>query len=217
MEWDRELSSNITSLYLLIVFIVLVYRRNKLDRNIDTYIASLFIVVFLETFLNFVKLKNNVIYYVLGSLLFHFLLLYVYYYQFLQTKKLKGLQMLIILLFLGNYMFFAIDDKTFFTVFPIKTYFVNIILLILSIGIFFYNTFNSEKIFSLKSYFPFWLSISLGVLYLGILPILVFSKLVGQEGQLSFSLYSFIMFTINMISYTILLVGIFKSKKIDLN
>ena len=78
---------------------------------------------------------------------------------------------------------------------------------------FFYETFNSDIILNITKYFPFWVSLSLIIIYIGLLPILLFINRVNSN--LSAETFHLILFLINIIGYSVLFYGILKSNKIN--
>ncbi|MDR2206234.1 MAG: hypothetical protein LBE36_08795 [Flavobacteriaceae bacterium] len=104
------------------------------------------------------------------------------------------------------------QGKNFFHEFPTNFYFFETILLLGSISLFLYETFHSNIVLNIKSYFPFWVSICLIMVYVGLLPLLFFVQQMGVS--ISADLFRLIMLFVNFMGYSILIVGILNSKKI---
>ncbi|WP_126340428.1 hypothetical protein [Kaistella jeonii] len=127
------------------------------------------------------------------------------------SEKLKRVNLLLIVLFLLNYIGSAIFVENFFTRFPFFSYFVEVVLLTGSIFLVMSQTFNSDKILGLGHYFPFWVCISLLVTYLGVLPLLVISY--TATNLMNLNIFFVLLFLVNVAGYTILFFGILKAKK----
>ena len=129
----------------------------------------------------------------------------------LKSEKLKKINLILIILFLANYLFFALTDSDFFKFFPFFSYFVEVVLLVGSIYLVMTQAFNSDRILNLVEYFPFWVCISSLVIYLGVMPLLIIS--ITAENMMNINIFYIIMFFVNFIGYLILLFGIIKVKK----
>lgn len=144
---------------------------------------------------------------------FSFLLFYFYFLFFIKTKFLRWIQKIVIFLFILVFAIMALIDKEeFFMTFPIYFYFFEIVLLMVSISLFLYDTFNSDAILNIKNYFPFWVSLSLIVLFVGLLPVLLFVNSV--ETKVNRNVYMILVFFINLIGYGILSYGTFRSRNV---
>ena len=136
----------------------------------------------------------------------------IYYYKILEKRRSKIIQLGIICLNFLNIILSVIFIDDFFSFLPYITYFVTIFLLLLSITLFFFETFNSEKILNITTYYPFWIALSLIVIYLGVLPLIIMSKNAIQL-SISKNIFLILLYSVNFTGYTIMLVGIFFSKK----
>lgn len=214
------MDSTITILKILIYFIfgvcllLLIVKRKKLGKNINYFILAT-LVSYITNVLGKVAidigyLQSNHIVFNFGILLIAFFLYLFYFYRKTTKLKLKRIQFSLIVIFLLSYLLFLIFDKDFIYNFPINFYFVETSLLIVSIGVFLYQTFKTELVLSIKHYFPFWAALGLLVLYCGLLPILFF----GNKPNLGLSkdLFFIIMFFINFIGYGIIIRGTLLSK-----
>lgn len=201
-------------LILLICCVSLIYYRKKLGEKINFFIiATLFvalpniIIFILKNFTGFQGI-NTIGWIVIPVNIIGFLFFLLYFNQLQTIRKAKLIQDGIVGLFCLNAVLFVLLDKDFFTAFPKFFYFIESVLLLLSISLFFYETFNTNIILNLKKYFPFWVSLSLIVIYVGLLPLLFFADEVGNS--LSKEIYFAILLFINITGYSILLYGIRK-------
>ena len=134
----------------------------------------------------------------------------------MENKRLKTIQLGIIGLDILNILFSLIFIEDFFIYLPYPTYFVTILLFLVSVTLFFIETFNSEKVLNIMDYYPFWIAISLVVLYVGLLPLIIISKNAMQL-SISRNIFLILLYSVNFTGYTIMLSGIFFSKKTNLN
>lgn len=153
---------------------------------------------------------NSTPIYVIGMSIGFFSLVVFYFYKILEDPFLKRVQLAFIILNFLNYRVSIFFNEDFLVIFPIYTFFSSIILLIFSVALFLYELFNTEKILNLKSYYPFWIAISLLMIYLGILPIMIMSNTFGT--QLNPLIFRSLLVAINFIGYSVMLGGIFYSR-----
>ena len=214
MSTSREIFTLLLNFFYLVILVFLLIYRKRLGKQIWLFIFAMLTVVITEWGVFIVRIFNtqfNVnLFYSVGIAVVFFSVMLIYFYKILETPRLKKIQLLIIVLNMLNLLasFYLIED--FFSTFSFYNYFVSIILLLFSVMLFFYETFNSEKILQIKSYYPFWISISLVFIYLGILPLLIMSQTVGEK--LNGNIFGAMLFSINLIGYSILFIGIFYSK-----
>ncbi|KMQ66517.1 hypothetical protein ACM46_03015 [Chryseobacterium angstadtii] len=151
--------------------------------------------------------RSTDIFYVIGFLMIAFFLYLLYYYQLLHWPVLKKIQSVLLVLFVINIgvMFYIEDDLLHH--FSFNMLYVDILLLIFSIILFLYQTFNSDKVLEITNYLPFWISVALLILFIGSIPILYFRTKVSQP------IYFFILFMLNLISNTILMLGLIWNKQ----
>lgn len=213
MNWDRELLGTIINILMFISVISLLIKKKNLGNGISYFIVAIGLLTAIE-FFNSIQLAvrpdfNSSMIYVIGVNFFVFLLFFIYFQNLLYVQKLKIIHYFIIALFLLNYLFSAIFNERFFNQFSFLSYFVQVILLISSIYLVLSQTFNSDKILVLNSYFPFWICISLLVTYLGILPLLIISN--TAEKMMSLEIFFTILFLVNFVGYLVLIIGIFRA------
>lgn len=214
MVWNRELGAFLIAILLLISFVFLLIKRKNLQTRGSYFIAAFGILTFIENFCTaarfFNEKFNSSLLYVIGIDLVVFFLFFLYFQNILTTKKLKRINLVLIALFLLNFIGSACILEDFFTRFPFSTYLIEVVLLTVSIGLVLSQTFNSDKILALEHYFPFWVCISLLVTYLGVLPLLVLSYTAAKSMNLN--IFFAILFLVNVVGYSILLIGILKAK-----
>lgn len=136
-----------------------------------------------------------------------FFLYLLYYYQLLYVPLLKKIQTLILILFVLNIvvMFYTEDDLLHH--FSFNMLYADILLLLFSIILFLYQTFNSDKVLEIKNYLPFWISVALLIFFIGSIPIFFFRTTVSE------TIYFFILFMLNLISNGILILGLLWNKQ----
>lgn len=218
MKWDIVFVQNtISFLFLVMVFLQLIFRRKKLGKKIGYFIIAMVVIVLANTisfgYRIFIDQLNSTPIFVVLVNGIGFLFFFLYYYNLQKIKKVKILQGVIIGIFVTGYILYGLLSKDFFIKFPSYSYFFECILLIISITMFFYETFNSDIILNITKYFPFWVSLSLIIIYIGLLPILLFINRVNSN--LSAETFHLILFLINIIGYSVLFYGILKSNKIN--
>ncbi|MBP7174070.1 MAG: hypothetical protein KBA33_08410 [Cloacibacterium sp.] len=221
MTFNREISGWIINILMLLVTIFLVIRRKNLGKNIQYFIIAMGLGTCIEFFNIFMRLRNpnynSSFSYSIGVILFVFLFLLIYFYQILESKKLKKIQLYLIIVFLLNYAISVLLIKDFFGSFPFITNFVNTILLLFSIVLLLNQTFNSNRIMHLKSYFPFWASLGLIIIYTGVLPLTIISSVADKS--MNISIFYLFLAVFNILGYSIILFGVFRatSKKLTEN
>lgn len=212
----HDLLSDINNLLILLIIIFLLYRREFLGKSIALFTAAMITTLSTEVTAKIAaynEVANTTPIYVLGINLVTFLLFFIYFRQLVVLARNRNLITFIIILHLLSYAAFALFLDQFFFVFPLYHYFFAIILLISVIAIFLVETFNSNLIFYIKNYYPFYVSLGLIVIYIGLLPILIFLNNVNIG--IKKIIYSLVLFFINFIGYGTILWGIFASKKLD--
>ena len=217
MEINRLYLTSVLLVVYLLIISLLILKRKKLGPHIGYFIASMIVVLLTEMFSTIGKVLygdqyNSTPFMAGGVIICFFSIVLIYFYKILNNKRLKKIQLGIICLNSLNIALSIIFMSDFFVYLPYLTYFLTIILLLFSITLFFFETFNSEKIFNITSYYPFWIAISLIVLYLGLLPLIIISK---NAIQLSISkdIFLILLYSVNFTGYAIMLTSIFFSKK----
>lgn len=217
IEWNRNAGSAIQLLLVLIFFILLFIKRKKLGTGINYFIIASGIVLVTDTFLFIMRLNfkfNSVPIYNIAVNLIVFFIFFLYFRRILELKRSKTINTISIIIFLISYILFAILSDNFFSRFPFKFYFLEVILLTVNIYLVLQETFNSDKILNIKSYYPFWACIGLMSIYLGVTPLLIISN--TSMEMMNINIFFIILFVVNVIGYAILISGIFFAKNINL-
>lgn len=221
MEINRILLSGILIFIYFLIILFMVVKRKELGNQIHYFIIAMLFVFLSEslsllgTILYGDSFKGNKIN-VVGIIILFFLAVFVYFYKTLENKKLKTIQFGIVVLHIFNIIISLIFIDDFFIYMPYPTYFTTIVLLLASVALFFFETFNSEKVLNIMDYYPFWIAISLIILYVGLLPLMIISKNAMQL-SISRNIFLILLYTVNFSGYTVMLTGIFFSKKTNLN
>lgn len=218
IEWNRNIASLIQILLVVIFFIFLLFKRNKLGKGINYFIVASGVVVFLDTLIFIMRIStshfNSTPIYSVGVIFGVFLLFFLYFRSILELEKSKKINLIITIIFIASYISFAAFSENFFNKFPFKFYFVEVILLMVNIFLVLRETFNSDKILNIKSYYPFWACIGLMSIYLGVTPLLIISNTAIQI--MNINIFFIILFIVNVIGYSILITGIFFAKNINI-
>ncbi|PWW28660.1 MULTISPECIES: hypothetical protein [Chryseobacterium] len=210
MNWNIETGKQISMTISIVVMILMVIKYRKTGKENLFFIIGylLFSLIDISCYFYF-KLTNlpTDIFYVIGFLMIVFFLYLLYYYQLLYVPLLKKIQTIILVLFVLNIvvMFYTEDDLLHH--FSFNMLYADILLLLFSIILFLYQTFNSDKILEIKNYLPFWISVSLMIFFIGSIPILFFRTTVSE------TIYFFILFMLNLISNGILILGLIWNKQ----
>lgn len=210
MNWNIETGKQISMIISIIVMTLMIIKYRKTGKENLFFIIGylLFSLIDISCYFYF-KLTSlpTDIFYVIGFLMIVFFLYLFYYYQLLYVPMLKKIQVIILILFVLNIviMFYTEDDL--FHHFSFNMLYVDILLLLFSIILFLYQTFNSDKILEIKNYLPFWISVALLIFFIGSIPILFFRTTVSE------SIYFFILFMLNLISNGILILGLVWNKQ----
>ena len=194
----------------IIVMLLMVIKYRKTGKEnlffIIGYLLFSLIDIFCYFYYDLTGLPTD-LFYVIGFLMIVFFLYLFYYYQLLYVPVLKKIQAVILILFVLNIavMFYTEDDLLHH--FSFNMLYVDILLLLFSIILFLYQTFNSDKILGINNYLPFWISVALLIFFIGSIPILFFRTTVSE------SIYFFILFMLNLISNGILILGLMGNKQ----
>lgn len=190
------------------VLMIIKYRKTGKENLffIIGYLLFSLIDIFCYFYFRLTSIPTD-IFYVIGFLMIVFFLYLLYYNQLLYVPLLKKIQTVILILFVLNigFMFYTEDDLLHH--FSFNMLYVDILLLLFSIILFLYQTFNSDKILGINNYLPFWISVALLIFFIGSIPILFFRTTVSE------SIYFFILFMLNLISNSILIFGLLGNKQ----
>ncbi|MBL1221711.1 hypothetical protein JET18_12745 [Chryseobacterium sp. L7] len=210
MNWNIEIGKQITSVISIAVMIVMALKFSKIGKENFFFILGYFVLSLIDIFCYFyfkATDKSTEIFFVIGLLMVVFFLYLLYFFQLIYLPVLKKMQLAILIIFLINIgVRFYIEDDLLHH-FSFNLLYVDILLLLFSIILFLYQTFNSDKILDLNNYLPFWISVALLILFIGSIPILYFRTTVSQN------IYFFILFMLNLISNGILMLGLIWNKQ----
>ncbi|CAI8847485.1 hypothetical protein [Chryseobacterium sp. IT-36CA2] len=210
MNWNIETGKQISMIISIIVMVLMIIKYRKTGKEnlffIIGYLLFSLIDIFCYFYFRLTSMPTD-IFYVIGFLMIVFFLYLLYYYQLLYVPLLKKIQIIILILFVLNIivMFYTEDDLLHH--FSFNMLYVDILLLLFSIILFLYQTFNSDKILGINNYLPFWISVALLIFFIGSIPILFFRTTVSE------SIYFFILFMLNLISNSILIFGLLGNKQ----
>lgn len=217
MDWNRDIGLFLINLLILSILVLLIRRRNILGDYKYLMIAVIAVTYVIDALTYFIRVSKSLpaiytlyIYIYFGLGLF-FLLLFLMYQKLIKNKMLKKIAYAITGLFL---LFYGYQIMTINLAdgFPQIILFFNVFLLLFVIALFLLDTFKTDLILEINHYYPFWFSLGLIVVYLGMVPSIIISKI--SSSTMTSGLWVFITFIINFVGYGILLVGLLKAKKI---
>lgn len=208
MIWDVEIGKLVSMIILMGVLILIFINYRKIEKVNLLFFAGFVLFSLLDFFCYFyfklTKLPTDTFFVIGISVVFSLYLLY--YYQLFESRLLKKIQSAILIIFLVNVFCMHYFEENFLGRFSFNMLYVNLLLLTFSIILFLYQTFNSDKIFEIKNYLPFWISVSSLIYYIGIIPIFYFRTKVSPD------LYFFILFLLNFINNAVLVFGLLCNK-----
>lgn len=216
IEWNREISSGIQLFMVVLLFFLLIIKRKNLGKGIIYFIVAGGMVVCIDTFVFVMRLQNpkfnSIAFYSIAINLFVFLLFFIYFYHVLEQPKSKKLSLAFTGIFLVTYLLFALFSPDFYKKFPYVFYIIEVFLMIGSIFLVLRETFNSDRVLNIKTYYPMWACIGLMSIYLGVMPLLIISNSVAQV--MNIKIFFIILFVVNVVGYSILIIGTFFAKNI---
>lgn len=205
MSWNIETGKQITMAVSVTVMLLMAVKYRKIEKVnlffMAGYVLSSCIDIFCYFYFRFTE-KPTDIFYTVGFLIIVFFLYLCYYYQLLYLPLLKKIQGGILALFILNILIMFFTEDNLLGHFSFNMFYINILLLMFSIILFLYQTFNSDKILEIKNYLPFWISVALLIFFIGCIPISFFRTTVSEN------IYFFILFMLNMISNGIFILGL---------
>ncbi|WP_426481190.1 hypothetical protein [Chryseobacterium sp. R2ACT005] len=210
MNWNIETGKQISIILSIIVMLLMVIKHRKTGKENLFFIIGYLLFSLIDIFCYFYYDLTNLptdIFYVIGFLMIVFFLYLFYYHQLLYVPLLKKIQTIILALFVLNIAVMFSTEDNLLHHFSFNMLYVDILLLLFSIILFLYQTFNSDKILEIKSYLPFWISVALLIFFIGSIPILFFRTTVSE------TIYFFILFMLNLISNGILILGLIWNKQ----
>ena len=150
--------------------------------------------------------------YIYGGLGIFFLLIFLMYQKLIKDKVLKNISKTITVLFILFFLFQIITLNV-KDGFPDILLFFNVFLLLFMIALFLLDTFKTDLILEIKNYFPFWFSLGLIIVYLGVVPSIIISDM--PKSKVTATFWSMIMFIVNILGYGLIFAGLLKAKKIE--
>ncbi|MCU7617483.1 hypothetical protein NZ698_09755 [Chryseobacterium sp. PBS4-4] len=208
MAWNVELGKQISMVILVIMMILIAAKYKKIEK-VNLFFFAGYILLSLNDFFfyfftKFTNLLTEKYYSVCIAIVF--LMYLIYYYKLMYIPLLKKIQRIILVLFFVNIFGMSILEHSFFQGLSFNIFYINILLLIFSIILFLYQTFNSDKIFEIKNYLPFWISVGSLIFYIGIIPLFFFRVKVSTD------IFAIVIFLLNLINNGLIVFGIFWNK-----
>ena len=208
----RDISGAIGVGVLIVTLFILLYRRHRMGQGGGYFLASLFALTAIEGYSTFQratdKTYNTSPVYIIGIELVVFALLLFYFRKLLVRPVFRSISMAIILFFFIQYFLgaFLIDD--FFTKLPFITYLLGVLCIAGSVILVLWQTFNSNEIFTLNNYFPFWACVSTLIIFIGVLPLLVARYYAGLNANIFYTT----LFLVHVLGHLATIIGILKAK-----
>ncbi|MBT1704492.1 hypothetical protein [Chryseosolibacter indicus] len=201
---------------LLTAIIASIHYKKYSGTFLKYFLYMLWLVVIIEAFIwlfmiNGVIVQNNFIYNIFTSLqyVFYYVLFYNTLVNDTYKKWIRAFIILFILLVIINFVW--IQKLTVTVTFHSYTFTVGAILLIITIGLFFIEILNNEKVLYFTRYLMFWISIGLLVFYTGIIPYIISLNLLPE--MLSNDSLTIIFIVLNVVMYSCFIFGFVFSKK----
>ncbi|MET3034711.1 hypothetical protein ABXT08_01295 [Chryseobacterium sp. NRRL B-14859] len=210
MNWNIEIGKQISMILSIIVIALMIIPYKRIGKENISFIIGYLLFSLIDIFCYFYYKLTSLptdVFYVIGFLMVVFFLYLLYYFQLLYIPILKKIQAVILALFVLNIMVMFYKEEDLLHHFSFTMLYVDILLLMFSIILFLYQTFNSDKILGLNNYLPFWVSVALLIFFIGSIPILYFRMTISEN------IYFFILFMLNLISNGILLLGLVWKKQ----
>lgn len=161
--------------------------------------------------LNDFRFRNKFIYNVLTSV--QYIYFFMLYYKNIKTPAYRKWVFYFLISFVVavTINFIWIQKLMATAPFHSHTFTLGAIFLIVSIGLFFVEILNSEKVLYFQRYLMFWISVGLVLYYTTIIPYIISINFIPEF--LSNDSWSFIIFTLNLMMYGCFTVGFIVSRK----
>lgn len=217
MVWDKDIGLIIINILMLIICLLMFRKKADLGSYGKYMIAAMVLTYLIDTVVFFLRVCTNIhfIYrtyiYIFGGLGLFFFIIFLMYQQIINHATLKKIAQVSTVLFCLFYIY-KVSTITLSDGFPEEIFFFNVFLLLFVIALFLLDTFKSNIIFEINHYYPFWFSLGLIVIYVGMVPSIIISKV--SASMMMSGLWSFITFVINLVGYGILFFGLLKAKKV---
>lgn len=202
---------------MLCICILLFKKRKILGSYRNLMIAAMLLTYIIDSVNFYIRLDKDIdqIYklyiYIYGGLGLFFLLIFLMYQKIIKDTVLKNISKTLTVLFFLFFLFkiFTLNIKEGF---PYDLLIFNIFLLLSAIALFLLDTFKTDLILEIKNYFPFWFSLGLIIIYLGIVPSIIITDI--SKSKETEKLWTMIMFIVNILGYGVIFVGLLKAKKL---
>lgn len=218
MDWNRDIGLVIINILMLIILVLLIKKRKLLGDYKYDMIGAMGITYLIDVVTFYIRLTKsipsiyNLYIYIYGGLGVFFLILFLMYQKLIKNRKLKMLALATTMMFILFYCY-QIFTLNVADGFPQNILFFNVFFLLFIIALFLLDTFKTDLILEINHYYPFWFSIGLIVIYVGMVPSIIISKIASST--IMIGMWSLITFIINVVGYGILLWGLLKAKKIE--
>ncbi len=211
IEWDQTIGSIIQISLLLIFLAALLWKHKQLGRGFICFIAG-----------NILITTTNIVIFIIHQtgIVFHtkalysicvnfgsFLILFIYFHKVLRQYWSKVINVISMVCLVIGYSLFVYFETDFFNRLPVGFFLFEVVLLMTNIFLVLRETFNSDKILYIRTYYPFWACIGLMAIYLGITPLMVIGD--SSTRIINVNIFFLLLFIVNMLGYAILLIGIF--------
>ena len=199
-------------LELLAALVAVLYYRKYATSHLRHFVFLLwgvaaveFVMAAVKHFYEGVVVQNNFVYNLLTSIQYVYFF-FVYYYT-MKTARYKKIVAGFLVAFpvAVTINFLWIQRLTITAPFHSYTFTLGAILLMVTIGLFFAEILNTEKVLYFKRYLMFWISIGLFLFYTGIIPFMVGVNFMPL--LLSSDMLSIIFFTLNLVMYSCFITG----------
>jgi len=160
-----------------------------------------------------IRSQNNFVYNVLTSV--QYIYFFLLYQKTIKTKSYKRLISYFLIIFIAaiTINFLWIQKLMATSPFHSYTFTLGALLLITSIGLFFVEVLNSEKVLYFKRYLMFWVSVGLVLFYTSIIPYIISLNFLPDFR--TSSTWFTIIFVINLVMYGCFSIGFIVSKKLS--
>jgi hypothetical protein len=198
---------------LITVVVGTLYYKKYSTTYLKYFLYLMWFVVLVEFSISVLKnndiiVRNNFIYNVISSL--QYIYFFTLYARTIKYKKWVHFFLIIYIVAIAvNFLWFQKLTTT--STFHSFTFSLGAILLIVTIGLFFIEILNSEKVLYFTRYLMFWISIGLFVFYTGVIPLFVTIRFLPT--LLRSDSFLTIFFTLNLVMYSCFTIGFILSNK----
>ncbi len=140
----------------------------------------------------------------------------IFFRRYLSSIKLKKNILVILLLYLLISVLNFIFTDIFFTSYSVLAITFGTILLLFTIILFYFDLLKTDKVFNIKYYLPFYISIGALVFYLCVAPLFTFSKYFNTLNELYVNLRTNIILLASIIMYTTFIIGFLVCSRKDI-